>query len=137
MMLALDDTSDSDLSSSTAISDVELEELERQSNDMPLLPAFETEDEGSSTDGLAGKFPDNQRRWIIFLHHCSSCDRESCTYGEKCSKGRCLWNHITECQVSDCSYPLCLRCRRLLKHFKNCTGDCEVCGPVKTMLRNS
>ncbi|KAG9450176.1 hypothetical protein H6P81_010141 [Aristolochia fimbriata] len=79
-----------------------------------------------------------QVKWLLFLFHARRCPSPE----GKCMDTNCivvqkLVAHMTGCKVPQCGYPRCRESKGLLSHYRNCKGDCPVCGHVRRFLQQS
>jgi hypothetical protein len=63
-----------------------------------------------------------QQRWLLFLRHCAKCQmaETECQFGRSCRVGKELWQHILQCNETNCQFPRCHSSKDLLKHHQKC-----------------
>ena len=76
-----------------------------------------------------------QRRWLVFMRHCSMCDDDQCHLKERCDVGKRLWRHVESCADAECRFPHCAGSKCLLAHHEICaSATCPVCVPVRDFV---
>jgi len=79
-----------------------------------------------------------KRHRLLLLRHASKCTAENgtCTVTRQCAEMKVLWKHIANCKDSYCKIRHCLSSRYILSHWRRCRSPCNICGPVKELIKN-
>ena len=79
-----------------------------------------------------------KRHRLLLLRHASQCTAENgtCIITSKCAEMKVLWKHLARCNDNECRVPHCLSSRYILSHWRRCRSPCNICGPVKKLIKN-
>jgi len=112
---------------------------------MPIPPQQQQQQSRRSINGNAAT-PSNdtdaksrhKRQRLLLLRHASKCTAENgtCTITPQCAEMKALWKHLAYCKDSYCKVPHCLSSRYVLSHFRRCKPPCNICDPVKEIIKN-
>mmetsp|Transcript_16450 Transcript_16450/g.23398 ORF Transcript_16450/g.23398 Transcript_16450/m.23398 type:complete len:1651 (+) Transcript_16450:347-5299(+) len=75
---------------------------------------------------------------LVLLRHASRCKAKEgeCTVTPYCAEMKALWNHVRECQKSQCDVPHCMSSRYVLSHYKRCKDpSCPSCVQAKEIMK--
>ena len=80
----------------------------------------------------------HKRQRLLLLRHASKCQAENgtCTTTPHCAEMKELWKHIASCKDSYCKVRHCMSSRYVLSHYRRCKPPCNICDPVKEIIKN-
>lgn len=80
----------------------------------------------------------HKRQRLLLLRHASKCTAEEghCTITPHCADMKVLWRHIANCKDSYCKVRHCMSSRYVLSHYRRCKPPCDICDPVKEIIKN-
>jgi len=80
----------------------------------------------------------HKRQRLLLLRHASKCTAENgqCTITPHCAEMKVLWKHIANCKDSYCKVRHCMSSRYVLSHYRRCKPPCNICDPVKEIIKN-
>ena len=80
----------------------------------------------------------HKRQRLLLLRHASKCTAGSgrCTVTPHCAEMKVLWKHIANCKDSYCKVRHCMSSRYVLSHYRRCKPPCNICDPVKEIIKN-
>jgi len=80
----------------------------------------------------------HKKQRLLLLRHASKCTAEAgqCTVTPHCAEMKVLWKHIANCKDSYCKVRHCMSSRYLLSHYRRCKPPCNICDPVKEIIKN-
>ncbi|KAL7543116.1 hypothetical protein ACHAXR_012415 [Thalassiosira sp. AJA248-18] len=80
----------------------------------------------------------HKRQRLLLLRHASKCTAENgqCTVTPHCAEMKVLWKHIANCKDSYCKVRHCMSSRYVLSHYRRCKPPCNICDPVKEIIKN-
>ena len=89
--------------------------------------------ENAETDAKAR----HKRQRLLLLRHASKCTAETgtCTVTPHCADMKILWKHIANCKDSYCKVRHCMSSRYVLSHYRRCKPPCNICDPVKDIIK--
>jgi len=112
---------------------------------MPIPPQQQQQQSRRSINGNA-ETPSNdtdaksrhKRQRLLLLRHASKCTAENgtCSITPHCAEMKVLWKHIAECKDQKCLVPHCVSSRYVLSHYRRCKPPCNICDPVKEIIKN-
>ena len=113
-----------------------------QQNNMPILP--QQQQSRRSINGSTAPSDDTdaksrlKRERLLLLRHASKCTAENgtCTITPQCAEMKALWRHLAYCKDSYCKVPHCMSSRCVLSHYRRCKAPCNICDPVKDIIKN-
>ncbi len=80
----------------------------------------------------------HKRQRLLLLRHASKCTAANgtCTITPHCAEMKELWKHIASCKDSYCKVRHCMSSRYVLSHYRRCKPPCNICDPVKEIIKN-
>lgn len=80
----------------------------------------------------------HKRQRLLLLRHASKCTAENgtCAITPHCADMKVLWKHIANCKDSYCKVKHCMSSRYVLSHYRRCKTPCNICDPVKEIIKN-
>ena len=113
-----------------------------QQNNMPIPP----QQQQQSRRSIGSTTPSNdtdaksrhKRQRLLLLRHASKCTAENgtCSITPHCAEMKVLWKHIANCKDSYCKVRHCMSSRYVLSHYRRCKPPCNICDPVKEIIKN-
>jgi len=79
----------------------------------------------------------HKRQRLLLLRHAAKCPHnDQCPVTPHCAEMKVLWKHIAYCKDSVCKVPHCMSSRFVLSHYRRCKPPCNICDPVKDIIKN-